>query len=55
MYDEQLAIYEDNIPLIETAVKANVISKTEALKLEQLKIRSQEQFLIAKLRQKPPK
>lgn len=48
MYDEQLAIYEENIPLIDAAVKANVISKSEALKLEQLKIRSQEQFLIAK-------
>ena len=36
------------MPLIETAVKANVISKTDALKLEQLKLRSEEAYLTAK-------
>ena len=48
IYDEQLKVYSDNLPLIETAVKANVISKTDALKLEQLKLRSEEAYLTAK-------
>lgn len=48
VYEEQVKIYNDNLPLIETAVKANVISKTEALKLQQLKIRSDERYLTAK-------
>ena len=48
IYDEQLKVYSDNLPLIETAVKANVISKTDALKLEQLKLRSEDAYLTAK-------
>ena len=48
IYDEQVKIYNDNLPLIETAVTANVISKSEALKLQQLKIRSDERYLTAK-------
>ncbi len=48
IYDEQVQIYNENQPLIETAVKANVISKTEALKLQQLKIKSDERYLGAK-------
>tara|TARA_B100000925_G_scaffold285081_1_gene260941 strand:- start:380 stop:1807 length:1428 start_codon:yes stop_codon:yes gene_type:complete len=48
VYDEQVQIYNENQPLIETAVKANVISKTEALKLQQLKIKSDERYLGAK-------
>ena len=48
IYDEQLKVYSDNLPLIETAVKANVISKTDALKLEQIKLRSEEAYLTAK-------
>ena len=41
IYDEQVQIYNENQPLIETALKANVISKTEALKLQQLKIKDE--------------
>ena len=37
IYDEQVKIYNDNLPLIETAVTANVISKSEALKLSAIK------------------
>ena len=48
IYDEQVQIYNENQPLIETALKANVISKTEALKLQQLKIKSDERYLGAK-------
>ena len=48
IYDEQIKVYSENLPLIETAVKANVISKTDALKLEQLKLRSEEAYLTAK-------
>ena len=48
IYEEQVQIYNENQPLIETAVKANVISKTEALKLQQLKIKSDERYLGAK-------
>ena len=48
IYDEQIKIYKESLPLIETAVKANVIPKTEALKLQQLKIKSDERFLAAK-------
>ena len=48
IYDEQIQIYYENLPIIETAVKANVISKTEALKLQQLKIKSDERYLAAK-------
>ena len=48
IYDDQLKVYSENLPLIETAVKANVISKTDALKLEQLKLRSEEAYLTAK-------
>ena len=35
IYNEQLAVYNDNLPLIQTAAKANIISKTDVLKLEQ--------------------
>ena len=48
IYQEQLKVYSENLPLIETAVKANVISKTDALKLDQLKLRSEERYLNAK-------
>ena len=48
IYDEQLKVYSENLPLIESAVKANVVSKTDALKLEQLKLKSEEAFLTAK-------
>ena len=48
IYDEQTQIYLENLPLIETAVKANIISKTDALKLQQLKIKSDERYLAAK-------
>jgi len=47
IYDEQIAIYKESRPLLDAAVKANVITKTEVLKLEQLKLRGEEQFLIA--------
>jgi len=47
IYDEQNAIYKESRPLLDAAVKANVITKTEVLKLEQLKLRGEEQFLIA--------
>jgi outer membrane protein TolC len=47
IYDEQVKVYNESTPLIESAVKANVISKTEALKLEQLKLRSEELYLNA--------
>ena len=48
IYNEQLAVYNDNLPLIQTAAKANIISKTDVLKLEQLKLKSEESFLTAK-------
>ncbi len=48
IYNEQLAVYNDNLPLIQTAAKANIISKTDVLKLEQLKLKSEEVFLTAK-------
>jgi len=48
IYDEQTNIYLESLPLIETALKANVISKTDALKLQQLKIKSDERYLAAK-------
>jgi outer membrane protein TolC len=48
IYQEQLKVYSENLPLIEAAVKANVISKTDALKLDQLKLRSEERYLNAK-------
>ena len=48
IYNEQLAVYNDNLPLIQTATKANIISKTDVLKLEQLKLKSEESFLTAK-------
>ena len=48
IYNEQLAVYNDNLPLIQTAAKANIISKTDVLKLEQLKLKSEESYLTAK-------
>ena len=48
IYNEQLAVYKDNLPLIQTAAKANIISKTDVLKLEQLKLKSEESYLTAK-------
>jgi outer membrane protein TolC len=48
IYNEQLAVYKDNLPLIQTAAKANIISKTDVLKLEQLKLKSEENYLTAK-------
>lgn len=48
IYEEQLSVYTENLPLIESAVKANVIPKTDALKLEQLKLKSEEAYLSAK-------
>ena len=48
IYKEQLAVYNDNLPLIQTAAKANIISKTDVLKLEQLKLKSEESYLTAK-------
>ena len=48
IYNEQLAVYNDNLPLIQTAAKANIISKTDVLKLEQLKLKSEEGYLTAK-------
>ena len=48
IYSEQLAVYNDNLPLIQTAAKANIISKTDVLKLEQLKLKSEESYLTAK-------
>ena len=48
IYNEQLGIYNDNLPLIQTAAKANIISKTDVLKLEQLKLKSEESYLTAK-------
>ena len=48
IYNEQLAVYNENLPLIQTAAKANIISKTDVLKLEQLKLKSEESFLTAK-------
>ena len=46
IYNEQLAVYNDNLPLIQTAAKANIISKTDVLKLEQLKLKSEESYWI---------
>ena len=48
IYNEQLAVYNNNLPLIQTAAKANIISKTDVLKLEQLKLKSEESYLTAK-------
>ena len=48
IYNEQIAVYNDNLPLIQTAAKANIISKTDVLKLEQLKLKSEESYLTAK-------
>lgn len=48
IYKEQLAVYNDNLPLIQTAAKANIISKTDVLKLEQVKLKSEESYLTAK-------
>ena len=48
IYQEQLAVYNENLPLIKTAAKANIISKTDILKLEQLKLKSEEAFLTSK-------
>ena len=48
IYEEQLAVYNENLPLIKTAAKANIISKTDILKLEQLKLKSEEAFLTSK-------
>jgi len=48
IYNEQLDVYNKNLPLIKTAEKANIISKTDVLKLEQLKLGSEEKFLTAK-------
>ena len=48
IYKEQLAVYSENLPLIQTAAKANIISKTDVLKLEQLKLKSEESYLTAK-------
>ncbi len=48
IYKEQLAVYNENLPLIKTAAKANIISKTDILKLEQLKLKSEEAFLTSK-------
>ena len=48
IYNEQLSVYNDNLPLIQTAAKANIISKTDVLKLEQLKLKSEESYLTAK-------
>ena len=38
VYKEQLAVYNDNLPLIQTAAKANIISKTDVLKLSLIHI-----------------
>ena len=43
-----MAVYNENLPLIKTAAKANIISKTDILKLEQLKLKSEEAFLTSK-------
>ena len=48
IYNEQISVYNDNLPLIQTAAKANIISKTDVLKLEQLKLKSEESYLTAK-------
>ncbi len=48
IYNEQLSVYNDNLPLIQKAAKANIISKTDVLKLEQLKLKSEESYLTAK-------
>ena len=48
IYNEQLAVYNENLPLIQTAARANIISKTDVLKLEQLKLKSEESYLTAK-------
>ena len=48
IYNEQISVYNDNLPLIKTAAKANIISKTDVLKLEQLKLKSEESYLTAK-------
>ena len=48
IYNEQLKVYEDNLPLIQTAANANIISKTDVLKLEQIKLKSEESYLTAK-------
>lgn len=47
VFDEQIAIYNESRPLLDAAVNANVITKSEVLKLEQLKLRGEEQFLVA--------
>ena len=48
IYEEQLGVYNENLPLIKTAAQANIISKTDILKLEQLKLKSEEAFLTSK-------
>lgn len=48
IYNEQLKVYNDNLPLIQTAANANIISKTDVLKLEQIKLKSEESYLTAK-------
>ena len=48
IYEEQLGVYNENLPLIKKAVQANIISKTDILKLEQLKLKSEEAFLTSK-------
>ena len=44
IYEEQLGVYNENLPLIKTAAQANIISKTDILKLEQLKLKSEEEI-----------
>ena len=48
IYNEQLAVYNENLPLIQTAAKANIISKTDVLKLEQLKVKKRRKFFNCK-------